>query len=359
MSPIGVQALRWLGTLALSAAFVALFEFIGLPATVLLGPMLAAIVFAGFEKQVKVPAPAFSLAQGVIGCMIAASIPISILGELVKDWPIFVAGISSAIIAACTMGWLLARLQILPGTTAIWGSFPGAASAMTIMAESFGADMRLVAFMQYMRVVCVSVVASSIAALWVGHSGAPIPAVVWFPPVDWFWLAATLALILGSYALTQWRKIPSGMFLLPMLLGIVLINTGVMKMELPQWLLAASYAVVGWTIGSRFTKPILRHATRAFPRVLGSILTLIAICGIFAAGLVHFAGIDPLTAYLATSPGGADSVAIISASVDVDVPFVMAMQLGRFLVILIAGPALARMVVKWSGLKDTAPAAAE
>lgn len=347
-----MQGLRWAGVIALSAAFAGLFELVGMPATLLLGPMLAAIVFAGFEKQVAVPAPAFSLAQGVIGCMIAASIPISILGELAKDWPIFIAGVGSAIVAACTMGWMLARFQILPGTTAIWGSFPGAASAMTLMAETFGADMRLVAFMQYLRVVCVSIVASVIATTWTGHDGAAQKATAWFPPVDWFWLAMTLALILASYVLTQWRRIPSGMFLVPMIAGIALINTGVMTMELPPWLLALSYAMIGWTIGSRFTRPILRHATRAFPRVLASILALIAICGTFAAGLVHFAGIDPLTAYLATSPGGADSVAIISASVDVDVPFVMAMQLGRFLVILIAGPAIARLVVRLSGLKD-------
>lgn len=40
----------------------------------------------------------------------------------------------------------------------------------------------------------------------------------------------------------------------------------------------------------------------------------------------------PLTAYLATSPGGADSVAIIAASAHVEISFVMAMQLARFLV---------------------------
>ena len=33
---------------------------------------------------------------------------------------------------------------------------------------------------------------------------------------------------------------------------------------------------------------------------------------------------------LSTSPGGADSGAIIAASSDVDMPFVMAMQTGRF-----------------------------
>ena len=51
-------------------------------------------------------------------------------------------------------------------------------------------------------------------------------------------------------------------------------------------------------------------------------------------------GTDPLTAYLATSPGGADSVAIIAASSNVDVPFVMAMQMARFILVLLVVPVL-------------------
>ncbi|MGV8953957.1 MAG: AbrB family transcriptional regulator, partial [Cypionkella sp.] len=94
------------------------------------------------------------------------------------------------------------------------------------------------------------------------------------------------------------------------------------------------------------------HAARVFPQILASTLTLIAICGLFAVVLVQFAGIDPLTAYLATSPGGADSVAIIAASSKVDVPFVIAMQMARFLVVLITGPSLARLIVKWAGIVD-------
>ena len=45
------------------------------------------------------------------------------------------------------------------------------------------------------------------------------------------------------------------------------------------------------------------------------------------------AGVDPLTAYLATSPGGSDSIAIIAASTNVDVSFVMAMQTVRMLAV--------------------------
>jgi membrane AbrB-like protein len=77
---------------------------------------------------------------------------------------------------------------------------------------------------------------------------------------------------------------------------------------------------------------------------LGSMLALLGICALFAVALVIFAGIDPLSAYLATSPGGADSVAIIAASTKVDVPFVMAMQAGRFIVVLLIGPPLARFI---------------
>jgi uncharacterized membrane protein AbrB (regulator of aidB expression) len=55
-------------------------------------------------------------------------------------------------------------------------------------------------------------------------------------------------------------------------------------------------------------------------------------------------GIDPLTAYLATSPGGMDSAAIVGASTKVDLSFVMALQTVRFMVVLLVGPALSRFV---------------
>ena len=349
---IGALAWRWTALLVLSAILAVLLEQLHIPAGLLLGPMIAAILLAGFEKQVEVPPVASLLAQAVIGCMIANSIPADIIHELMLDWHLLAAGVASVIAAACTLGWLLARLKVLPGSTAIWGSFPGAASAMTIMAGAYGADMRLVAFMQYLRVVCVSAVASIIALLWVGKSAAVPHAKVWFPDVDWLALGGTLTLMVASLLLVWLLKRRSLIFILPMIGGIILQNAGLMKIELPPWLLALSYALVGWTIGSRFTRTILAYAARALPRVLGSILTLMAICGVFASGLVYFAGIDPLTAYLATSPGGADSVAIISASSNVDVPFVMAMQLTRFLVILMIGPWLARLVAKWSGFQD-------
>ena len=56
-------------------------------------------------------------------------------------------------------------------------------------------------------------------------------------------------------------------------------------------------------------------------------------CGGVAALMVVARGVDPLTAYLATSPGGSDSIAIIAASTNVDVSFVMAMQTFRMIAV--------------------------
>ena len=121
---------------------------------------------------------------------------------------------------------------------------------------------------------------------------------------------------------------------------------GLLTIVLPPWLLAVGYTLLGWSVGLGFTRDILGHAYRALPQVALSIFILMAACAVFAFVLVRAAGIDPLTAFLATSPGGVDTVAIIAASSNVDVPFVMALQAVRLVIVLIAGPPLARFVAQ-------------
>jgi uncharacterized membrane protein AbrB (regulator of aidB expression) len=64
-----------------------------------------------------------------------------------------------------------------------------------------------------------------------------------------------------------------------------------------------------------------------------------------ARALAHFAQVDALTPYLATSPGGADTEPIIASSSPAEMPFVRAMQSARFIVVAVCGPALARLAV--------------
>ncbi len=343
--------LRWVALLLVSSVIVFLLELVHLPAALLLGPMAAAVLMATMGGGVRIGNQGFTAAQGIVGMMIASNMPPSLFSELKSDWPIFIVGVFSTVLAAAFLGWLMARAKLFPGTTAIWGSSPGAAAAMTLMSAGYGADMRLVAFMQYVRVVCV-VLAATVVARFMGVTIVEEQATIWFPSIDWLAFAITIVAALAASWLGARLKLPGGPLLLPLALGMTMKFSGVMPIVLPPWILAISFAVIGWGIGMRFTRDVVAHAARALPRVLLSVFALIAICGCFAAGLVHFAGIDPLSAYLATSPGGADSVAIIAASTNVDVPFVMAMQVTRFIFVVITGPATARLLSRGSKIHE-------
>ena len=157
-------------------------------------------------------------------------------------------------------------------------------------------------------------IAALVARMFGVSSTYGAAAIVWFPEVHWLPLGETLALAIAGPMIARGLNIPAGAFLVPMVVGIGLTHFGFMTIELPTWLLAGSYALVGWNVGLRFTRPLLVHAALALPRILVCTLLLIAICGGIAALFVLVANVDPLTAYLATSPGGLDSVAIIAAT---------------------------------------------
>jgi len=341
-------AVQWLALVLLSVALAAVLLLVHAPAALMLGPLIAAIAVASNGARLRLPLPPFVLAQGIVGCLIAKMVPLSIVGDVLQHWFLFSVGVLAVVAISSGLGWLMTRWQVLPGTTALWGTSPGAASVMTIMAESYGADVRLVAFMQYGRVVLVAVVAALVTHFFGVNTANAHAAMVWFPPVNWLALGETLALAVIGPLLAKRLNIPAGAFLVPMIAGIVLTHMGLMTIELPPWLLAVSYALVGWNVGLRFSKPLLIHAAKALPRIMACILTMIVLCGGVAWLMVAAIGVDPLTAYLATSPGGSDSVAIIAASTNVDVSFVMAMQTVRMIAVLFIGPVLTKYIVTHS-----------
>ena len=139
-------------SLLLSIGFLA----VHLPAALLLGPMIAGIIFSMRGITLQLPRSAFLAAQAILGCMIAQNLTGSILTTLAANWPIVLAILLVTLLSSAIVGWLLVRYSSLPGNTGAWGSSPGGAAAMVAMAQDYGADIRLVAFMQYLRVLFVA-----------------------------------------------------------------------------------------------------------------------------------------------------------------------------------------------------------
>ncbi|MDB5974025.1 MAG: AbrB family transcriptional regulator [Nevskia sp.] len=345
--------LQWAALLALSGALSLAWGAAGMPAALLLGPMIGGIVFGVNGAELKVPRLPYTGAQAVIGAMIGSVITPAIFSAFAHDWMLFCAVMAATMIGAAALGWLISRSGIIPGATAVYGTSPGAASSMVLLGEAQGADTQLIAFMQYSRVLLVALVAALVARFGVDHTAAASAAVLaatsWFAPVHWTTLAAVLAIAVLSQLAGRALRLSAWALLGPMLVLSGLHASGVLEFHLPRWLLAACYALLGWNIGLGFRRNTLISAAHALLPVIASALALIAFCAGLSWCLSVLLHIDPLTAYLATSPGGLDSVAIIAASSpQVDMSFVMALQGVRLIFVIALAPTLVKLVVRSS-----------
>ncbi|MDT7456520.1 AbrB family transcriptional regulator [Citrobacter koseri] len=334
--PVLQWGLLFLLSLLLSLAFLC----IHLPAALLLGPMIAGIAFSLKGITLQLPRSTFLAAQAILGCMIAQNLTGSILTTLA----VVLAILLVTLLSSAVVGWLLVRYSSLPGNTGAWGSSPGGAAAMVAMAQDYGADIRLVAFMQYLRVLFVAGAAVLVTRLILGDSAEAVSQQIeWFPPLSGnLWSTLLLAAVAGFAG--RILRIPSGTMLAPMIVGAWLHAGGMIVIELPEWLLAIAYMAIGWRIGLGFDRQVFFMALRPLPQILASIFALMAICAAMAWGLAHYMQIDFITAWLATSPGGLDTVAVIAAGSNADMALIMAMQTLRLFSILLTGPAVARFI---------------
>ncbi|KJS11047.1 MAG: hypothetical protein VR78_13365 [Hoeflea sp. BRH_c9] len=338
--------LQWILLILLSVMLAGLLTVLDFPASWLIGPMIAGIVVSGLGGTLRISTGWALVGQGILGCVIADAMPLEVSSSLLADWPLFMGVVLILLAITAAIGWALMVAKILPGTTVVWGISPGAATMMTFMAENAGADGQLVAFMQFSRIVLIAAIASLVAKFFGLDSSGSTDGPDWLAPVDWLSMLETLALGLSGPILARITGIKAAALLVPLAAGIFLVHFGWLDIHLPIWLLVIVYTLLGWRIGLRFTRLLIRHALKALPAVLISSMALIGGCAGIAVLLVVFADVDPLTAYLATSPGGADTIAVLATSSSADTAFVMTMQILRFLIVLAVGPLVAKLVAR-------------
>jgi membrane AbrB-like protein len=343
------SAAQWSSLIMLAAVLIYALRAAHVPAALLLGPMLAALIFAVSGSSLRLPRSFTIGAQAILGCLIAQAINAELLNVIGTHW-VLLAGFSLAtMLIAAFLGWLITKRGWLPGTAAIWGLSPGAASAMVLLADDFGADRRIVALMQYSRIAMVALAAIFVAT-WIGDAGPPSARAAsvdttsdWlkFPPA--VPLIETLALAaVGAATSLYFRKAALALFV-PAFAGAAMQAAEMVTISTPSSLAALAFGTVGIYVGLSFNRQILIHSLAALPKMLLAIVVMITLCGLLSVAFCKLLpGIDPLTAYLALSPGGIDAAVIIAANTNVSLPVILATQFTRLLIVIAGAPALAK-----------------
>ena len=351
-SPARVVGWVLLGAFSVLAGLLA--QGAGLPAGWLVGPMLVAIAAAlAWPDHPTVPRWGRLASLAVVGGVLAATFTPSVLPLIAANWAPVCLVVGGTLLLSLAAGMLLARVARLDLRTAALGTLPGAASGMLAMSGPLGADPRLVAVMQYTRVVVVVFSAALVSRLGlvpgsvpqeISTQGLQAHASGGTVLVQDAWLVYVLTALvaaLGAWVGTRLR-LPAGALLGPLVLGVGLEELGVVRLAWPPGVPQAAFLVLGLWVGLLFDRASIKRAGRLFPFVLASSVGLVVACAGLGWSLTALTDITGLTAYLATTPGGIDSVAIMALGSGADAPLVLAIQTLRLFAVVLAGALLGR-----------------
>ncbi|MBZ9780029.1 AbrB family transcriptional regulator [Pseudomonas sp. REP124] len=344
--PPHLLCLKWLGLVVVAGAAGQLLHAIAVPAGLFLGPMLVAIVFGVCGADLRLHRHIFRFGQGCVGLLVAHSVTWSVLASLAQSWHVMLFATFLTVTLSAAVGLGTVWFGGIPGSTAAWGTAPGAASAMVSMAEESGADSRVVATMQYVRVVCVVMIGSLVShMLGAGNLSAEVVhASTLSNGIEVSDVLISLAVIL--FGVAAGTKMPAGALLMPLLIGGALQLGGLMSIAMPSWLLAVAYGAIGCYIGLRFDRTTVRYVFKHLPTMIIGAVILIVLCAGCAWLLAYATHTDFLSMYLATSPGGLDAMAIIAVETHADVGMVLAMQTLRLFGVILTGAYCARQIIR-------------
>jgi membrane AbrB-like protein len=340
-----------------SALAGSLAQVTGLPAPWLVGPMLVAVVLAlTWPKHPTVPRWGRIAALAVVGGVLAATFTPSVLPLIAANWFSISLVVGGTLILSLASGYVFARVTRVDAKTSTLGTLPGAASGMVAMSDPLGADPRLVALMQYTRVLVVVLSAALVARLSSAPPGGGTPSIPGqglqttgshgAALVHDAWLVyglTALVAAIGAWAGTRLR-LPAGALMGPLILGVALEELGILGLAWPPGIPQAAFLVLGVYVGLLFDRESVRRAGRLLPFVLCSTFALVVACAGLGWALAALTPIDALTAYLATTPGGIDSVAIMALGSGASAPLVLAVQMLRLFAVVLAGS----LVGRWS-----------
>ncbi|MGX5657525.1 AbrB family transcriptional regulator [Geodermatophilus nigrescens] len=328
-----------------AAGAAVLLDLAGVPSPALFGGLLAGLVrgLAG-RRAVDVPRAGTMAAQAVVGVSIGALVDLDTLAAIGEDAaPVLLVTLATLLL---TVGaGLLLRLQ--PGISPVTGAFAmiaGGASGITAMARDLGADDRMVAVLQYLRVLLIVVLMPVVAtAVYGADPGAGTTAATPDGPGWPAGLLFTAACAVAGYPLARLVRLPVPALLGPLLLAAAADLSGLSGgADVPAAVEAAAFLLIGLQVGLRFTVASLRTVGRALPLALAIIVGLVVACAGLGEVLAASTGVSRLDGYLATTPGGLYAVLATATGTGADATFVLAVQVLRLFVLLLAAPLVAR-----------------
>jgi uncharacterized protein len=333
-------------TLAVALAGGLTFIYLGLPAGLVSGSVVAVATAALAGRPVKIPLGLARICYVIVGILLGAVVtPETLRG--VTQWPISIAllVLASLSMTLATMAYLhvVHRWDLF---SALMGASPGAMAQVIALSTELGGDLRGIAVVQTVRVLLLVVgLPNGLALFGLVVPAVPVPRGEADLAVLGQMIVLTIVATACAVAFLRFR-FPGGLMFGAMAGSGILHGTGLVHAVLPWWIGSASVITLGALVGSRFANTTPRMLLRDLGAALGSFAVAMTVATFFILIVAWLLPFSIANIVIAFSPGAQDTMMVLALALHLDPVYVGAHHLARFLVVTIAVGAAARRVAR-------------
>ncbi|MEG8183839.1 AbrB family transcriptional regulator [Nocardia terpenica] len=357
----GKQAIGWVALLAAVLMVAEMLDRVRFPAPQMI---LAIVVGGGLAVAGRLPAPLpreVSIGvQALLGVLMGSYLEVSLLSSIgLALLPVLAITVATLVVSVL-VSMVFARACKVTLPTATLGLLAGGSAAVVSCADEMDADVRQVAFMQYLRVMLVAVSAPAIGALLDGGGHvAKVAATTAHQVTDpdlphWMvvgrgdqvaGVCTAIVLSLIGIRLGRSLRVPSPALIGPMLLTAAVTALGVSHGYAPTNLFKELlFVLIGFDVGTRFTRAVVLEMARMIPGMTVAIVGLSAVVAALAYLLSLFVPLELSDLYLATTPGGINAVIAAAEGMNANMPLITSVQSVRLLFMVAMLPLMMRLL---------------
>ncbi|SFX37346.1 AbrB family transcriptional regulator [Marinospirillum alkaliphilum] len=328
--------IRLLNTLWVGLLGGLVFTWLHIPLAWMLGPLVANLLVSLAGMPVGIRPRLRGVFLGCLGLILGGQADPETLAQA-SQWPGSLAVLSLGVVLIIVgVAVYFRRVAGFDRASAWFSAVPGAMTSMILMGGQAGGDERRITLAHALRLTFVVLLVPSL--FWMVHEppqgGNPLA----YGTTEHLWL---LAGVLPAWWLARLIRMPTPEFTGPLFMGVAAAMAGY-SFHAHEWLVAATFLVLGGSIGARFHGTPLREIFWLGKHTLAATLVALMLALVSALVMNWLLDIPLATAMLTMTPGGIGEMAMVALALGVDPVFVAVHHLFRILALMLLVPFMVR-----------------